>query len=79
MSFSDSGKARSVQQACNYRIDLPCYPKLWTEGLVVEIELLLMVEPTAKGAQRFKIVDDCWAIIDSTQLRLNDPLSSSFF
>lgn len=36
-----------INQMCLFRIDLPCYPYLWQDGLVLELEALVMIDPVS--------------------------------
>jgi hypothetical protein len=34
-----------IDKICLFRIDLPCYPYLWQDGLFLELEALVMIDP----------------------------------
>ena len=34
-----------INQMFVFRIDLPCYPTPWSDGLVLELESLVMIDP----------------------------------
>lgn len=34
-----------INQMCLFRIDLPCYPYLWQDGLMMELEAMVMIDP----------------------------------
>ena len=58
------------------RIDLASFPRLWSEPLIVQLELLVMVDIEANTSKKFEIVDGCWAVIDNCRLVLKDPTAS---
>ena len=58
-----------------FRIDLPCYPHLWTDPLFLQIDLLIQINTSSKAAKKYEIAEGGFAVIDSVKLRLNDPLS----
>lgn len=59
-----------------FRIDLPCFPKLWDDVLYLKVELLLLVDVSSKATKRFEIVDDKYAIIDTSTIRIEEALGS---
>lgn len=38
----------NINQISLFRIDLPCYPYLWQDGLYLELEALVMIDPVQK-------------------------------
>ena len=64
-----------VNEVCTFRIDLPCYPRLWSEPLFMEVELLIMVDKECRRSKRYEIVDDAYAVIEKQTLRINEPLN----
>lgn len=44
-----------INQICLFRIDLPCYPYLWQEGLILELEALVMIDPVESSKLEFQI------------------------
>ncbi len=67
----------NINEVCIFRIDLNCFPNLWSEPLYIEISLMIMVDKECRQSKRFEIYENSYAVIEKQTLRLNDPLSSS--
>lgn len=33
-----------INELCAFRIDLPCYPSIWSERLTLELELMVLID-----------------------------------
>ena len=58
------------------RIDLASFPRLWSERLFAQFDLLVMVDAESESSKKFELVDGCWAVIDTCRLLVNNPTSS---
>lgn len=38
-----------ANEACVFRIELPCYPNIWQETITIKIDLLVLVETVGLG------------------------------
>lgn len=48
MECKNASSKFTINEMCVYRIDLPSYPQIWTEPLLLEIELLVLIDPVCK-------------------------------
>lgn len=45
MEYRRAKKTRLLNNMCLFRLELPCYPDIWTDPLILQSELLVQVNP----------------------------------
>ena len=66
----------SLNEIVVFRIDLPCYPNIFANDLILEVEMLIAVDAATKNGKKYEIVDNNFAVIDRAKLLITEPVSS---